>query len=95
MEVGEGVQSRDGGESGLIAFATLLAIHNVTVEDEKLDLVCPAVVTLNSARIVAGTPVPISPDMAATADIRTYRRTLLSYLLSPIDEARSGAGRER
>jgi hypothetical protein len=35
------------------------------------------------------------PGMAATADIKTGRRSILSYLVSPIDEARWSAGRER
>lgn len=34
--MGEGVQSQDGDESGLIAFATLLAIHNVAVDPRDL-----------------------------------------------------------
>jgi len=33
--------------------------------------------------------------MQVTADIRTGRRSILSYLLSPIDEATQEAGRER
>jgi hemolysin D len=39
--------------------------------------------------------VQLSPGMAATADIKTGRRSILSYLVSPIDEARLSAGRER
>ncbi len=39
--------------------------------------------------------VSLSPGMSATADIRTGRRSIMSYLLSPIDEARLEAGRER
>jgi len=39
--------------------------------------------------------IQLSPGMSATADIRTGRRSILSYLLSPIDEARLEAGRER
>jgi len=33
--------------------------------------------------------------MQVTADVRTGRRSILSYLLSPIDEAAQEAGRER
>lgn len=39
--------------------------------------------------------VTLAPGMAATADVRTGRRSILSYLVSPIDEARLQAGRER
>ena len=35
------------------------------------------------------------PGLSATADIVTGRRTILSYLISPIDEAMSEAARER
>jgi len=37
----------------------------------------------------------LSAGMSTTADIRTGRRSIISYLLSPIDEARLEAGRER
>lgn len=71
-------------------------IGSDAVEDEKLGLVYPAVVVLNDARVtVDGKPVPVTPGMMATADIRTGRRSLLSYLLSPIEEATQEAGRER
>lgn len=74
----------------------VMRVGSDAVEDEKLGLVYPAVVTLSDARItVDGKQVPITPGMMATADIRTGRRTLLSYLLSPIDEATQEAGRER
>ena len=42
-----------------------------------------------------GAKVPLTPGMAVTADIRTGRRSLASYLLSPIDEIRKTAARER
>nr|MBF0685975.1 HlyD family type I secretion periplasmic adaptor subunit [Pseudomonas sp.] len=37
----------------------------------------------------------VLPGMVATADIKTGRRSLLSYLVSPIDQARREAVRER
>ena len=39
--------------------------------------------------------VPLQPGMSATADIKTGQRSLLSYLISPIEAARAKAGRER
>lgn len=33
--------------------------------------------------------------MQVTADVRAGRRSILSYLISPIDEASQEAGRER
>ena len=37
----------------------------------------------------------ISPGMAATADVKTGRRSILSYLVSPIEKAQLEAARER
>lgn len=37
----------------------------------------------------------LSPGMSGTADIRTGKRSIMSYLLSPIDKARLEAGREQ
>ena len=39
--------------------------------------------------------VPILPGMVAEADIRTGRRSFMSYLLSPIAQAGREAGHER
>ena len=38
---------------------------------------------------------PLSPGMAAQVEVITVRRSVLSYLLSPITRATSEAGRER
>ncbi len=38
---------------------------------------------------------PLSPGMAAQVEVITGRRSVLSYLLSPIARATSEAGRER
>ncbi len=38
---------------------------------------------------------PLSPGMAAQGEVITGRRSVLSYLLSPIARATSEAGRER
>lgn len=72
------------------------SISSDAVEDEKLGLVYTAKVVLTRATIVRdGDVAHLSPGMATTADIRTGRRTILSYLVSPIDEARQEAGHER
>jgi len=39
--------------------------------------------------------LPISPGMSAQVEVITGRRSVLSYLLSPIARATSEAGRER
>lgn len=72
------------------------SISSDAIEDEKLGLVYTARVALTRAMIVRDEEVAhLGPGMAATADIRTGRRSILSYLISPIDKARQEAGHER
>jgi hemolysin D len=74
----------------------IVAISTDAVEDEKLGLVYPARVRLERSAIDRGGQlVPLSPGMSVTADVRTGDRSIASYLVSPIDEARQEAGRER
>lgn len=74
-------------------------IENISadsVEDKKFGLVYTARVTLLRSAIDREDQwVPLTPGMTATADIRTGRRSIMSYLMSPIDKARLEAGRER
>jgi len=71
-------------------------ISSDAVQDEKRGLIYTARVALDRTTIQRdGATVPLTPGMAVTADIRTGRRSLASYLLSPIDEIRTTAGRER
>jgi hemolysin D len=72
--------------------ARIESIGTDAVEDEKLGLVYPVRITLDRGRI--GDKV-LTPGMSVTADVRTGRRSILSYLISPIDEASQEAGRER
>lgn len=65
------------------------------IEDEKLGLVYPARIRLDPSRQRKAKDIKIGAGMSATADIRTGRRSILSYLLSPIDEATQEAARER
>ncbi|MBU3077199.1 HlyD family type I secretion periplasmic adaptor subunit [Sphingomonas quercus] len=63
---------------------------------EKLGPVYTARIRLDRATIDRGDRVvPLIPGMAAAVDIKTGKRTILDYLLSPIDAARMEAGRER
>jgi hemolysin D len=74
----------------------ITSIGSDAVEDEKLGLVYTVRVKLERSTMARGdTTVALAPGMAATADIKTGRRSILSYLVSPIDEARLSAGRER
>ena len=71
------------------------SIGSDAIEDEKLGLVYPARITF--PKILGKRADMIRPDagMQLTADIRTGRRSILSYLISPIEDAVNGAGRER
>ncbi len=60
------------------------------------NLVFPVTVALDRATMtVDGAEIPLTPGMAATAEIKTGRRTVLEYLLSPIAEVTSQAVKER
>lgn len=75
---------------------TIESVSSDAVEDEKLGLVYVVRVKLERTTVDRGDAVvPLFPGMTATADIRTGRRSLLSYLLGPIDETRQEAARER
>ena len=66
------------------------------VDDEKMGLIYPARVKLDpAARLGRSASVRPAVGMQVTADVRTGKRSILSYLLSPIDEATQEAGRER
>jgi hemolysin D len=67
-----------------------------SVDDRKLGPVYVARVALLRSTIDRDDQrVTLQPGMTATADIRTGRRSIISYLLSPINQARLEAGRER
>ncbi len=72
------------------------SISATAVEDEKLGTVYRARIRLDRATILRdGEQVPLTPGLSATADVVTGERTILSYMISPIDEAVREAARER
>ena len=72
------------------------SIATDALPDEKLGLVYVARIALARSSLNRGDRVvQLIPGMAITADVRTGDRSIMSYLLSPIDEARLEAGRER
>lgn len=72
------------------------SIGSDAVPDEQLGLVYTARIALDRATIDrSGISTPLTPGLSATADIRTGQRSIISYLISPIDEAAQKAGRER
>jgi hemolysin D len=71
-------------------------IGSDAIEDDKLGLVYTARIKLDRDTIDRENErVKLIPGMALTADIRTGTRSIVSYLISPIDQARQEAGRER
>jgi len=74
----------------------VLSISSDATVDDKLGPVYVTRVALDKTTIDRGDKVvAILPGMVATADIKTGRRTFMSYLLSPIEEAGMEAARER
>lgn len=74
----------------------VLSISSDAVIDEKLGPVYVTRVALSKMKVDRGDrEVPILPGMVATADIKTGRRSFMSYLLSPIEQATQEAARER
>ncbi|WBO24458.1 HlyD family type I secretion periplasmic adaptor subunit [Sphingomonas abietis] len=72
------------------------SVSTDSVDDKKLGPVYTARVNLLRSTIDRGDRVvPLGPGMTVTADIRTGRRSIMSYLISPIDKARLEAARER
>lgn len=72
------------------------SISRDAVQDEKLGPVYIAAITLDRSHIVAdGRRVALSPGLAATVDVKTGTRAIISYLLSPLQATVEQAGRER
>lgn len=83
--------TRYGVVEGRLAFLSRDAI-----QDEQLGLVFPARVELSAFEIAAGDRVTdLSSGMAVTAEIKTGRRRIIEFLLSPLARRVAEAGRER
>ena len=67
-----------------------------TSEPHGQELVYASRIGLDRAQIdINGKPVPLSPGMAVTVEIKTGSRRIISYLLSPLARYRQEAMRER
>ena len=76
--------------------ARVRSISRDAVQDKELGLVYIATVILERTYVDAdGRRVALSPGLAATVDIRTGTRRIISYLLSPLQSSIAQAGRER
>ena len=71
-------------------------VRSITVQDRDLRLVYVATVTLDRAYIdTDGRRAALAPGLAATVDIKTRTRRIISYLLSPLQTSIAQAGRKR
>lgn len=74
----------------------VLSISDDAAPIEKVGLVYPTRVSLDRATIqVEGKPVPVSPGMAVTVEIKTGKRRVIEYLLSPLLKSVQESLRER
>ncbi len=75
---------------------TLSQLSADAVEDKERGLLYRAVIRLDKTdMVVDGKPRRLEPGMSVSAEIKTGKRTLLSYLLSPVLEAVDGVGKQR
>lgn len=66
------------------------------VTDEKRGSYYPAIITLNQKdMLIDGKRVNLSPGMNVTAEIKTGKRRIIEFLLSPVQRAGSESLRER
>ena len=74
----------------------VLSISHDAAQDEKLGLVFPARVKLDKASLlIDGVKVNLSPGMALSVEIKTGKRRVIDYLLSPLQQHTTEALRER
>ncbi|TBV06425.1 HlyD family type I secretion periplasmic adaptor subunit [Phytopseudomonas dryadis] len=66
---------------------TVLSVSNDAIEDEKLGLVYSARILLADDSIAVGSGrIALSPGMAVRAEVKTDRRKVIDYFLSPLQQ---------
>jgi len=76
--------------------ATVKTVTADAVNDEKRGAIFPVTLRLSSTTIdVDGRPIKLSPGMNLTAEIKTGKRRIIEFLLSPVQEATGESMRER
>lgn len=75
---------------------TVASVSHDAAQDEQLGLVFPARVRLDEATLVVdGVRVRLTPGMTLSAEIKTGKRRVLDYLLTPLRELSAEGLRER
>ena len=76
--------------------AKVSAVSHDAINDEKRGLVYAARIMLDANSInVDGTPVRLSPGMAVSVEIKTGKRRVMEYFLSPLIQHADESLRER
>ncbi|RZU02310.1 HlyD family type I secretion periplasmic adaptor subunit [Rivibacter subsaxonicus] len=76
--------------------ATVKSVTADAVSDEKRGAIFPAALTLGQGSIdIDGKRIALSPGMNLTAEVRTGRRRVIDYLLSPVQRTASESLGER
>lgn len=72
------------------------SVSHDAAQDERLGLIFPARVKLrNAALMIDGVRVQLTPGMNLSVEIKTGKRRVIDYLLSPLQQHRNEAMRER
>lgn len=72
------------------------SIDLAAVQDENLGLVYPARISIEqSVMLVNGKNIPLTPGMTLTAELKTGKRRLIEFLLSPLLRYKDESLRER
>jgi hemolysin D len=76
--------------------AKVSSVSHDAINDEKRGLIYSTRVKMDKATIdVGGTPVSLSPGMAVSVEIKTGKRRVIEYFLSPLIQHTSESLRER
>src|SRR6218665_1860414 len=79
-----------------IVHGTVQSISNDAIDDEKRGLLYSTRIQLKTNPIeVAGKPVALSPGMAVRAEVKTDKRKVIDYFLTPLQEYASESLQER
>lgn len=74
----------------------VVSVSKDAIKDERLGMVFPVRIRLSDKEIlVENNWVALTPGMSVVAEIKTGRRRIIEYLLSPLQQYRSEALRER
>ena len=79
-----------------IIHAKVSSVSHDAINDEKRGLIYSTRIKMNKANIwVDGTPVNLSPGMAVSVEVKTGKRRVIDYFLSPLIQYANESFRER